>query len=362
MLGFLTLLLMHSRVLQLKWKPARPSAGSLSCCFIQQHIPWFYAVSVFKALCPRGSMVVAVDEMHARWCKGCTSLLYYVCTNCKESGESSQLQTLPGVCYADQVLIPARTVNLLSQWCFCREGDEVTARGVEIPASGRDVGTCCWQPSWGLVVIAVPVFALSCMGLSLQPAVSSIRVAKCTLQNELVLNSLLVSGEVLYSEHQNWVVSLCPSGFFQVQTLDNWNQPERRVAKPGPCAQRRGCLGALFLQEVAMHVPSKLSLAVKYWQFMGSDIWKNAGDLLAYSALKTTSFCCSASEMTKPCSRIRIYATKVFVLTCSEKSSYPQWYWGLQTALLWVNPILQKYFVPIGKIKGQWHWCWIIQS
>lgn len=66
MLGFLTLLLMHSCVLQLKWKPVRPSAGSLSCCFIQQHITWFQAVSVFKALYPRGSMVVAVNEMHAR--------------------------------------------------------------------------------------------------------------------------------------------------------------------------------------------------------------------------------------------------------------------------------------------------------
>lgn len=169
------------------------------------------------------------------------------------------------------------------QWICCLSGVFVEVMRWQlkvqgVPASGRDVGTCWWQPSWGLVIIAVPVFALSCMDLSLQPAVSSIRMAKCTQQNELVLNSLLVSGEVLYSEHRNWVLSLCQGRFFQVQTLGNWNQPERRVAKPSPCA--------LFLQEIAIHVPSKLSLAVKYWQFMGSDVWKNAGDLLAYSALK----------------------------------------------------------------------------
>lgn len=52
-----------------------------------------------------------------------------VCANCKEGGESFQLQTLPWVCYADLVFTAARTVNLLFQWCLCRGGDEVTAQG-----------------------------------------------------------------------------------------------------------------------------------------------------------------------------------------------------------------------------------------
>lgn len=94
------------------------------------------------------------------------------------------------------------------QWICCFSGvfvEEVMRWQLKVQG-----GSCCWQGCGELLSAALmrlsddsspcicPVLYWS------QPsAVSSIRMAKWPLQNELMLSSLLVSGDVLYSENLN---------------------------------------------------------------------------------------------------------------------------------------------------------------